>query len=152
MLYPGLRLGVQVRIRATASGSRDRSDACCCDQGCALRAVASTDGMKSESRLSHHKSLADTACCSLIEVRDTSRVVYNATSKPPRTVDWERGMSLSSQINCLWRGSRVSGSLPKQFLVDFRSSTPCSSPSRRRTSRRPISAICFIRTPRICMR
>lgn len=42
--------------------------------------------MESESRLSHHKPLVDTAVCSLNEVRDTSRVVYNATSKPPRTV------------------------------------------------------------------
>ncbi|MEM7222476.1 MAG: glutamine-hydrolyzing GMP synthase [Pseudomonadota bacterium] len=59
------------------------------DHVCALRAVTSTDGMTAESYPFDHEFLAATATRIINEVRGINRVVYDVTSKPPGTIEWE---------------------------------------------------------------
>ena len=59
------------------------------DQVLALRAVTSTDGMTAESYPFDHAFLARVATRIINEVRGVSRVVYDVTSKPPGTIEWE---------------------------------------------------------------
>ena len=59
------------------------------DYVCALRAVTSTDGMTAESYPFDHEFLASTATRIINEVRGINRVVYDVTSKPPGTIEWE---------------------------------------------------------------
>ena len=59
------------------------------DYVCALRAVTSTDGMTAESYPFDHEFLAATATRIINEVRGINRVVYDVTSKPPGTIEWE---------------------------------------------------------------
>ena len=59
------------------------------DQVLALRAVTSTDGMTAESYPFDHSFLAATATRIVNEVKGVSRVVYDVTSKPPGTIEWE---------------------------------------------------------------
>jgi GMP synthase (glutamine-hydrolysing) len=59
------------------------------DQVLALRAVTSTDGMTAESYPFDHAFLAHVATRIINEVRGVSRVVYDVTSKPPGTIEWE---------------------------------------------------------------
>ncbi|MPZ11706.1 MAG: glutamine-hydrolyzing GMP synthase [Kiloniellaceae bacterium] len=56
---------------------------------CALRAVTSTDGMTAESYPFDHEFLAGVATRIINEVRGINRVVYDVTSKPPGTIEWE---------------------------------------------------------------
>lgn len=59
------------------------------DHVLALRAVTSTDGMTAESYAFDHAFLARTATRIINEVRGINRVVYDVTSKPPGTIEWE---------------------------------------------------------------
>jgi GMP synthase (glutamine-hydrolysing) len=59
------------------------------DYVCALRAVTSTDGMTAESYPFEHAFLARVATRIINEVRGINRVVYDVTSKPPGTIEWE---------------------------------------------------------------
>lgn len=59
------------------------------DYVCALRAVTSTDGMTADSYPFEHAFLARTATRIINEVRGINRVVYDVTSKPPGTIEWE---------------------------------------------------------------
>ena len=59
------------------------------DYVCALRAVTSTDGMTAESYPFDHDFLAGAATRIINEVRGINRVVYDVTSKPPGTIEWE---------------------------------------------------------------
>ncbi len=59
------------------------------DHVCALRAVTSTDGMTAESYPFDHEFLARTGTRIINEVRGINRVVYDVTSKPPGTIEWE---------------------------------------------------------------
>ena len=59
------------------------------DHVCALRAVTSTDGMTAESYPFEHAFLAATATRIINEVDGINRVVYDVTSKPPGTIEWE---------------------------------------------------------------
>ena len=59
------------------------------DQVLALRAVTSTDGMTAESYPFDHDFLPHVATRIINEVRGISRVVYDITSKPPGTIEWE---------------------------------------------------------------
>jgi GMP synthase (glutamine-hydrolysing) len=59
------------------------------DYVCALRAVTSTDGMTAESYAFSHEFLAACATRIINEVRGINRVVYDVTSKPPGTIEWE---------------------------------------------------------------
>jgi GMP synthase (glutamine-hydrolysing) len=56
---------------------------------CALRAVTSTDGMTADSYPFAHQFLAETATRIINEVKGINRVVYDVTSKPPGTIEWE---------------------------------------------------------------
>ena len=56
---------------------------------CALRAVTSSDGMTAESYGFSHEFLARTATRIINAVKGVNRVVYDVTSKPPGTIEWE---------------------------------------------------------------
>ena len=55
----------------------------------ALRAVTSSDGMTAESYPFDHHFIAEVATRIVNEVRGVNRVVYDITSKPPGTIEWE---------------------------------------------------------------
>ena len=59
------------------------------DHVCALRAVTSSDGMTADSHPFEHAFLARVATRIVNEVRGINRVVYDVTSKPPGTIEWE---------------------------------------------------------------
>ena len=59
------------------------------DYVCALRAVTSTDGMTADYYGYSHEFLGRTATRLINEVRGINRVVYDITSKPPGTIEWE---------------------------------------------------------------
>src|SRR5215510_1294290 len=56
---------------------------------CALRAVTSTDGMTADSYPFEHAFLARVSTRIVNEVKGINRVVYDVTSKPPGTIEWE---------------------------------------------------------------
>jgi GMP synthase (glutamine-hydrolysing) len=59
------------------------------DYVCGLRAVTSTDGMTADSYPFEHSFIAGVATRLINEVRGINRVVYDVTSKPPGTIEWE---------------------------------------------------------------
>src|SRR5262245_31289521 len=59
------------------------------DYVCALRAVTSTDGMTADYYHFDHDFLSRTATRIINEVKGINRVVYDITSKPPGTIEWE---------------------------------------------------------------
>ena len=56
---------------------------------CALRAVTSVDGMTAEPYYFNSKDLAQISTKIVNEVKGVNRVVYDYTSKPPSTIEWE---------------------------------------------------------------
>ena len=59
------------------------------DYVCALRAVTSTDGMTADYYPFSHDFLGRVSTRIINEVRGINRVVYDITSKPPGTIEWE---------------------------------------------------------------
>ena len=59
------------------------------DYVCALRAVTSTDGMTADYYPFDHDFLGRVSTRIVNEVRGINRVVYDITSKPPGTIEWE---------------------------------------------------------------
>ncbi len=56
---------------------------------CALRAVTSTDGMTADYYHFDHDFLSRVSNRIINEVKGINRVVYDITSKPPGTIEWE---------------------------------------------------------------
>jgi GMP synthase (glutamine-hydrolysing) len=56
---------------------------------CGLRAVTSTDGMTADSYPFEHAFLSRVSTRIVNEVKGINRVVYDVTSKPPGTIEWE---------------------------------------------------------------
>jgi GMP synthase (glutamine-hydrolysing) len=59
------------------------------DHVCALRAVTSTDGMTADAYPFDAAFLSRVATRIVNEVKGINRVVYDCTSKPPATIEWE---------------------------------------------------------------
>ena len=59
------------------------------DYVCGLRAVTSTDGMTADYFPFSHEFLSRVSTRIINEVRGINRVVYDITSKPPGTIEWE---------------------------------------------------------------
>ena len=59
------------------------------DSVCALRAVTSTDGMTADIYPYDGQFLSRVATRIVNEVKGINRVVYDYTSKPPGTIEWE---------------------------------------------------------------
>ncbi len=59
------------------------------DYVCALRAVTSTDGMTADYYHFNHEFLSRVSNRITNEVKGINRIVYDITSKPPGTIEWE---------------------------------------------------------------
>ena len=59
------------------------------DNAVVLRAVSSTDGMTADWSHLPHDFLAEVSNKIINRVKGINRVVYDISSKPPATIEWE---------------------------------------------------------------
>ena len=59
------------------------------DYICGIRAVTSVDGMTADYYKFNHKDLSEISTKIVNETNGINRVVYDVTSKPPGTIEWE---------------------------------------------------------------
>ena len=86
-LYDAIWQAFAVLLPVKAEGVM--GDARTYDNVCALRAVPSLDGMTAGFLHFDMAFLGRVANRIVNEVRGINRVVYDATSKPPGTIEWE---------------------------------------------------------------
>jgi GMP synthase (glutamine-hydrolysing) len=86
-LYDAIWQAFAVLLPVKAEGVM--GDARTYDNVCALRAVTSLDGMTADFLHFDMAFLGRVANRIVNEVRGINRVVYDATSKPPGTIEWE---------------------------------------------------------------
>src|SRR5690606_7962719 len=72
-------------VRSTGSRGHDRSY----EETCVVRAVQSEDAVTAEWSRLPHELLARISTRICDEVQGIGRVVYDITSKPPATIEWE---------------------------------------------------------------
>ena len=60
------------------------------DYICGIRAVTSVDGMTADFYKFNHKDLAEISTKIVNETNGINRVVYDVTSKPPGTIEWNK--------------------------------------------------------------
>ena len=59
------------------------------EYSCVLRAVSSTDGMTADFSYFKREFLSETSNKIINEVKGINRVLFDITSKPPGTIEWE---------------------------------------------------------------
>ena len=56
---------------------------------CSLRAVTSVDGMTADFFMFSKENLSEISSRIINNVKEVNRVLYDFTSKPPGTIEWE---------------------------------------------------------------
>ena len=76
---------VLLPVRSVGVMGDERTD----EEACAVRAVVSVDGMTADWAKIHYDVLGRISTRIINEVRGINRVVYDISSKPPATIEWE---------------------------------------------------------------